>query len=263
MILPSNPQHAPISEGLNTGLSGLLTGLAEGKAKQMHTKNLAGALHGLGNITPEQAVSIAQLPENLQKEVFSQMFGTGASSRTQAANKPFREQTRKGGEAAERVIPTIDKALDLVDKVQAVGPVLGRLPAVSSEAQELDALLNELLLEKSAFQSLGNRGTNLYLKLQQAAKPSRSMNKPALKGRLNDIRKELGELQKDFSIEGQIIDASNGREPADLSRYVMNVKKISELLPEPSEYPEGTVGEEKGYQFELRNGQWIFVGKSK
>src|SRR5579872_3563033 len=62
-----------ISQGLGSGLQQLLQNMAQQKARQMQTMQIGRGLQGLGlNITPEQANTIASLPESTLNQFIKQ-----------------------------------------------------------------------------------------------------------------------------------------------------------------------------------------------
>lgn len=263
MILPADPRHQPIAQGLSTGLSELLGGLAKGKAEKMHTQSVFQGLQKLGGgITPEQALGIASLPQEYQGDVIKQLF-TGQREEHKL-NQKGRLERASANKRVQALLPTIEKARELFKKTEATGPIGGY--GRSEVADELDSVLAQLVLDEDTLKSLGSRGSVLGLKTRKEAKVSRGMFKNAALNRLEGIEKAAKDYIKDFDIEEQILNAHGGKEPANLDHYINNVKKLSEVLdknPEASEAPDGSQVDQKGYIFEKIDGVWTFIGKSK
>ncbi len=263
-LMQINPQLAqqalkqvlqePSQQAYAQAIGGMLGGQPEGGGVPGQVDTGESFQPGAAGLTERQTTELAKMGMQKQKQQIARQKSI------QQANDPFMKEVRETARPAKKINTLIKRALDTLEKVTATGP-LGLLPATSEEAQDLDSVLGELLVQKATMEGKGQRGTKMYLELQKAAKPHRGLFKKTLQKRLGDLQSEATKELRKSNITDQVIADNQGMQPAGLETTVKNIIKVSKRLPSTSKYSEGATGSEGGFTFRREGNKWVYAGK--
>ena len=204
------------------------------------------------------------LQERRRQEEFNLKKEKNEISRDQAIlNTPLYKETEKKAMGAEEILPLIDNIQEALKKVKSLGLVGGQIPAFSGDAQLLDSLVAQLVIKKTAFETLGSRATDSLRELEKMSKVSRSMNRYAIERRLDILREEANVPINKRNLIDNVISKTSNVSPSQFGPLVRNVEKVSNSLDPAENYTEGTVVERGGYLFEEKDGKWSFIGRSR